>query len=224
MVELIEILATPEGLDAFIATVYYTRMRFITQLLPLLLAAPSPAHIISVYAGTFEDGTGPGEFPIGCPPDKIYSLNTVRKHSIFMKTLLFEEFAERHAGKLSLTDIYPGLVDGPGFASPDMPQWFRIVWRLLKPLLRFGMVPADDCGDVMVYLATGRFPARGAGEGARGSKGEVGGGAYSVGRYADEQKGIMYEKVREEGMGQRVWEHTMEVLEKAKAKVAPSAS
>jgi hypothetical protein len=221
------IVATQEGLDAFITTVYYARIRFIMQLLPLLTASPLAGRVISVYAGSFEDGTKPGEFPVGCPSDSVYGINSVRKHAVFMKTFLFEELAEKYAGKLSLVHIYPGLVDGPAFSSPDLPTWFRIVWTVLKPVLRLYMTAPETCGQIMVYLGTPHFPARGATNDAkdlaRSSQGEIGGGSYSVGQRADSQKGIMYEKVRKDGMGKKIWDHTMEILDAAAHKPTATA-
>ena len=216
-------LATSEGLDAFISTVYYSRIRFILQLVPLLTASPLPGHVISIYAGGFEDGTSPGESPIGCPPPATYGVTGVRKHTCFMKNFMFEELAEKYAGKLSLTHIYPGLVDGPGFYNPEMPSWFRFLWRILKPLASLYMTSSDDCGDVMVYLATSRYPAKGSGaleiygglEAAKSTLGELGGGSYAVGQRGDVgAKGKSYEKVRQEGTSKQVWDHTMETLTK----------
>lgn len=219
--------ATKEGLDAFLSTTYYSRIRFITQLMPLLTASPVPAHVISIYAGGMEDGSAkPGELPIGLPPPATYGITTVRKHTCFMKTFLFEDLAAQHAGHLSLAHIFPGLVDGPTFYSTDMPTWFRVVWRVVKPLASWFMTSEDDCGDVMLYLATERYPAKGSvGNGgerkslvggvevARSTDGEVGGGSYALGQRGDVQaKGVSYEKVRREGLGQMVWDHTMESL------------
>lgn len=198
-------------------------MRFILQLLPYLTASPLPGHVISIYAGGFEDGTSPGESPIGCPPPATYGVTGVRKHTSFMKTFMFEELAERNAGKLSLTHIYPGLVDGPGFYNPEMPTWFRFLWRVLKPLSSFYMTSADDCGDVMTYLATSRYPAKGTtgNEIADGVEvtistlGEPGGGCYAVGQRGDvPTNGIRYEKVRKDKTSKDVWDHTMEIFTK----------
>jgi hypothetical protein len=220
------VVATKEGLDAFISTTYYSRMRFILQLMPLLTASPLPGHVISVYAGGFEDGTSLGELPIGCPPTSSYGVNSVRKHTCFMKTFFFEELAEKHAGHLSLSHIFPGLVDGPTFYSTDMPAWFRFIWRLLKPLAWFYMTTPDVCGEVMLYLATSRFPAKGAiDEGdqnvvggvevAKSTKGEIGGGSYTLGERGDVQnKGVSYERVRKEDTSKQIWDHTMETFER----------
>ena len=143
-----------------------------------------------------------------------------------MKNFLFEELAEKNAGHLSLSHIYPGLVDGPIFYSPDMPTWFRIAWRLLKPLALFYMTSADDCGQVMLYLTTSRYPAKGTidkgcenltggVEVAKSTNAELGGGSYSLGQRGDVRaQGRSYEKLRREGLGKEVWDHTMETLER----------
>lgn len=196
------------------------------QLMPLLTASPLSGHVVSIYAGGMENGTKPGELPIGCPPPATYGVNAVRKHTCFMKNFLFEELAQKNAGHLSLSHIYPGLVDGPVLYSPDMPTWFRIVWRLLKPLAQFYMTPEDDCGLIMLYLITSRFPAKGTIEEggknfvggvevAQSTNAELGGGSYGLGSMGDVQaKGKSYENVRQEGLSKKVWDHTMETLER----------
>jgi len=193
--------------------------------MPLLITSPLPGHVISIYAGGIEDGTSPGELPIGCPLPSTYGVTSVRKHTCFMKTFFFEELAEKHSGKLSLSHIYPGLVDGPTFYSPDMPTWFRFVWTLVKPLAWLYMTAPDVCGEVMLYLATPRYPAKAGlennerlvsgAEVAESTKGELGGGAYALGQRGDVwNKGKSYAKVRAEETSKQVWDHTMEILER----------
>ncbi|CAH0038243.1 unnamed protein product [Clonostachys solani] len=221
---------TPEGLDSFISTVYYSRIRFITKLLPLLTASPKPGHVISVYSGSFQDAVEPGKLPIGLPPDSEYGVAGVRRYTTFMKTFLFEELAEKHAGRLSLTHIYPGLVDGPGFLSDEMPKWFRVTWRVLKPVLRhIYMTSPEDCGAVMVYLATSHFPAKGqdAPEGVKpetSSQDQLGGGAYAVGQRADAPNKVAYSNVRQGDTVKLVWDHTMKTLEDIEKANASKAS
>lgn len=210
-------------MDAFVSTTYYSRIRFVMLLLQLLTASPLPGHAISIYAGGFEDGTSPGELPIGCPPPSTYGVSGVRKPSCFMKTFLFEELARRHAGHLRLSHIYPGLVDGPAFLGPDIPTWFKLVWRLLKPVMSLYMTSSRDCGDVMVSLASSRYPARGAksqdksniADVAKGSDGADGSGCYTLGQRGDSQNvGLSYERVRQEDTAMKIWEHTMEALDR----------
>jgi hypothetical protein len=209
---------------------YYSRMRFIQNLTPLLTAAPNTAHVISIFAGGFEDSIKPGEIPIGTPPPASYGITAVRKHTAFMKTFFFEELAEKHAGKISFTHILPGLVDGPTFYSDVNPLWSRILWRVLKPLVLWYMTAPEVCGEVMLYLATQRYPAKGivkpGGESkviggvAYSTQRELGGGAYGVGQRGDEMKAVSYVKVRKIDTAKKVWDHTMETLTEIEKKDA----
>jgi hypothetical protein len=201
---------------------YYSRMRFIQNLTPLLLASSETAHVISIFAGNMEDSIKPGEEPIGTPPAETYGITTVRRNTCFMKTFYFEELAEKHAGKISFVHIYPGLVDGEGFYSDVQPKWFRVIWPVFKVLLSWYMTSSADCGDVMVFLATKRYPAKGGESGsiqtAYSSQRQLGGGAYAVGQRGDENKNVSWAKVRREDTGERVCAHTKQTLEDVTAK------
>ncbi|EAT81641.2 hypothetical protein SNOG_11142 [Parastagonospora nodorum SN15] len=116
------------------------------------------------------DAVKPDEIPIGIPSKKDYGVSSVRKHVAFMKTFAFEHLAEQHAGKISFIHIYPGLVDGPVFYSDVNPTWFKILWRLLKPLASFYMTSPER---------------------------ELAGGAYGVGMRGDEGKDKVWEHLME---------------------------
>ncbi|KAH7079496.1 hypothetical protein FB567DRAFT_450042 [Paraphoma chrysanthemicola] len=124
--------------------------------------------------------------PIGTPSPQVYGPTSVRTHVAFMKTFLFESLADKYAGKISFVHIYPGLVDGPTFYSDVNPLWFRMLWRVMKPLMGWYMNSPEDCGSR-----------------------EVRGGSYGVGQRGDEMK-------------DKVWEHTMGVLEGIEKKSAVS--
>ncbi|KAF1843157.1 uncharacterized protein K460DRAFT_315162 [Cucurbitaria berberidis CBS 394.84] len=213
---------TKEGLDAQMSLLYYSRMRFIQNFTPLLSAAPNTAHVISIFAGGIEDSIKSGETPVGTPPPSSYGVTAVRKYTAFMKTFFFEEMAERHAGKISFTHIYPGLVDGPTFYSDANPQWFRILWRVLKPLVSWYMTSPEDCGQVMLYLATQRYPAQGTvksddvnkviGGISSSTQCELGDGAYGVGQRGDENNVVSYVKTRKDDTTKTVWDHTVNTL------------
>lgn len=216
------------------STVYYARIRFIQQLLPLLTTGTCPGHVVSVYAAGFENGTKPGELPIGLPPPEKWGILGVRKHAGFMKTFVFEQWAADYAGKLSLIHIFPGLVEGPGFYNPDLPSWFKIVWPAMKLLSYFYRTSPKDSGDVMVYLATAQFPAKDSNnertalipglEIAKSTLAERGGGSYALGHRADVSSPtpIMYEKVRTAETSKLVWDHTFETLKRIETKNANS--
>ncbi|KAH6629273.1 hypothetical protein C7974DRAFT_394189 [Boeremia exigua] len=212
---------TPEGLDTQMSLLYYSRVRFIQNLTPLLIASPVSAHVVSIFAGNTEDSVRPGELPIGTPLPDTYGITTVRRNVTFMKTFLFEELAKVHAGKISFIHIYPGLVDGPVFYIDANPLWFRVAWQVIKRLMSWYMTSPEVCGQVMVFLATKRYPAKGAVsegvEAALSSQHELGGGAYAVGQRCDESKVVSWAALRKENTGKKVWEHTMEQLEQLEA-------
>ena len=208
------------------ALVYYSRMRMVMQLLPLLEASDLPAHVVSIYAGGLEGDLARGQSPLGTPDPAVYSFNLVRKHTTYMKTLFFERLAEQHPGRLSLSHVFPGLVITPVYKSSDSPLWFKIVWRIIAPFMKaFIALPHDESGLRMLYLATPRYAAKGGKDAAaaklgpgievaRSTTGEVGGGAYSLNWDGKEQDvAKRYETIRKEGMGDKVWEHTMGVFE-----------
>ncbi|KAJ4992467.1 short-chain dehydrogenase [Stagonosporopsis vannaccii] len=207
---------TSEGLDAQMSLLYYSRMRFIQNLTPLLLASQGAAHVISIFAGNTEDSVKHNEIPIGTPPPESYGITSVRRNTTFMKTFFFEGLAEKHAGKISFVHIYPGLVDGPGFYIEANPWWFRMAWPVMKLLLSWYMTSPEVCGQVMVFLATERYPAKGTvtegAEVAHSSQHELGGGAYAVGQRGDESEGVNWAKQRRGNTANEVWKHTTEVL------------
>ena len=96
----------------------------------------------------------------------------------------------------------------------------------MKPLAQLlYMTTPEICGEVMLYLATPRYPAKGGFENsetlangvemAKSTKGELGGGSYALGQRGDAwAKDKSYEKVRTEETSKQVWDHTMETLER----------
>lgn len=208
---------TAEGLDDLTSLLYYSRMRFITQLLPLLLQASSP-HIISVFspkrdAAFFEDDLSlrdPGH----------YSFGNMGSHVSYCTTLYFEELAARYPGKLSLVHYYPGIVLTKGFLDPKLPGLFKIIYSIVSPIARPFTVKRAESGARVVFNASTRFPAGPSGatskdglEVARSSNGVVGGGAYRVDWNGETlPKGEIYKKLEKNGMSQRVWDHTNEAF------------
>lgn len=149
-------------------------------------------------------------------------------HAAYMKTFFFEELAKKYEGKLAFMHYFPNLVITDGFVDKRLPAWLKVVFWVLMPLLKWYGVPREECGERVLFLASGRYPARGgkvegevgigigrneAGT-AMGSDGVVGGGAYRV----DWNGGVVplwptYEGLRREGFEKKVWEHTMKAFE-----------
>lgn len=228
---------TKEGLDMLMSLLYYSRMRFITKLLPLLLAAPLSAHIISVYAAGHEGKILPDDLSLRAPQQ--YGLASVRSHVTYMTTLFMENLAQQHPGKLSLVHVYPGLVVTDAFYNAGLPTWFKITVRLSVPFVRPFTTPPEECGQRILFLATPRFPARQviestattkreeaspndeATEVATGTDGIRGSGAYACNSTGD----IIplketYKKLRMEGLAQKVVDHTMKAFNDIEAGIA----
>ena len=223
---------TKEGIDKQFSLFYYSRMRFIIKLLPLLLASQMPAHVVSVYAAGLESNLFPEDLSLRHIEHQGYS--NLRSHVIYMKTLFMEYLAEQHRGKLALSHIYPSLVETNALYDENLPKWFKFIWRwLVAPFKQWLTVPPDECGARIVLLATPRYPPRQTGttgnveaattiedgvEIAMGSDGVRGSGAYAL-NWNGEPKEIKkaYEKFRRDEMTEKVWLHTMRAFEEIKA-------
>ena len=86
--------------------------------------------------------------------------------------------------------------------------------------MKFWMVPGKECGERVVFLASGTFPVQGkeTNKGVKGiamaSDGVIGGGAYRVdwdGEMIPLKKN--YPKIRDEGMAEKCCENTLRTFE-----------
>lgn len=199
---------------------YYSRMRMIIQLLPLLLKSTLPARVVSVYAAGTEAKLFPEDLSLRDLAH--YSYTQARSHMVYMHTLFMETLAEQHVGKLALIHIIPGLVLGPGFQNPELPTWFRIVWHwVFVPLFgRLATVPAKECGDRMLSLASPRYPPRPIDKSknqegvAIGTDSKPGSGVYSLTWNGETNLKVKaYEEINKDEMRKKVWNHTMKAFE-----------
>ncbi|KAL3459492.1 hypothetical protein BJX64DRAFT_301235 [Aspergillus heterothallicus] len=202
---------TSEGLHLVASLAYYSRMRFITQLLPLLKAAPAHRRVITVGGGGMEGPIDPSDFPALRVP-----VEQLRGHLITLITLGLEPVA-KSAPQVSFIHDYPGAVDTPltqqvlsimggrsGINGEGIPE-------LMTP---------EESGERHVYLLTSpRYPAAGgetslggsSGEVVRGTNAQLGSGLYSVGVDGESASPETLEflaKLRSEGMIEKIWQHT----------------
>lgn len=206
------------------ALMYYSRMRTITKLLPLLLKSALPARVISVYASGAERKLFPEDLSLRNL--KHYSYSQARSHMIYMHTLFMETLAEQNSGKLSLIHIFPGLVLGPGYQNPELPVLFRVLANyIIIPLFgRFITVDTEESGDRMLSLASPHYPpcsisqAKSQGEVALGTNRKSGSGVYSLTWTGEDNlTAKAYEKFDKDEMRKRVWDHTMKAFEAIEA-------
>ncbi|PGH06272.1 hypothetical protein GX51_02469 [Blastomyces parvus] len=202
---------TPEGIHLLAALTYYARMRFITNMLPLLQSGTSLRRVVSVAGGTHEGLLHPTDFPALRIP-----LKELRGHLASLVTLGLEAVSKM-ATDVSFVHCHPGSVDTPLFrhmhSQPGKQSPFQAC-----------MVPIDESGERQVYLATSsRFPAKqgnsapvllpdGSGISVD-TTGIIGGGVYSVGSDCEPASSDVIQllaELRDKGMLEEVWNHTEE--------------
>lgn len=208
-------------------------MKFAVNLMPLLRASTFAAHIISVFAAGKEGDLFLDD--LSMRDEKHYGMATTRSHVTYLHTFFMEYLAAQNPGKLSLVHVFPGLVMTPAFHNPNVPLWFKAIFTIAGPLLRFFTTPIPEAGDRILFLASPvRFPARQSGEegssarissatGAKldvavGSDLKVGSGAYAVNIDGETVKNEQaYARYRQEGVGEKLVAHTLKAFEEIKS-------
>lgn len=201
------------------ALVYYSRMKCILNLLPLLLKAEQP-HVVSIFGAGLET-TNFQRDDLSLRKPGNYAVWNARTHTCIMKTLFLEHLAQLHP-KLSLTHTFPGLVDTPLFGRGEMGMLYTVLWRIFgRIMVYFAAHSPADSGTRTLYCATPHFPARDfattANEStygvAAGTDGATGAGAYATGENSDPVKPKFdYAQARQDGLEQIVWDHSQQVF------------
>ena len=203
--------------------IYYSRIRFIINLMPLLLASPQPAHVVSVYAAGLEAKLFCDDLSLRNPQH--YSQIHVRSHNAYMTTMAFEHLARQYQ-QLSFVHVFPGIVVTPSYTDPGFPLWFKTLWRIVGPLVRrFVAISAEECGSRSLFLGTSIFAPQQDSHSAtktaglvKGTNGILGSGAYAVGADSETVTSKAYlATLRKEGFEAVIWEHTMKVFNEIQA-------
>ncbi|PGH13901.1 hypothetical protein AJ80_06170 [Polytolypa hystricis UAMH7299] len=221
-----------EGLDRKFSIHYYSRMRFIHNLLPLLTnAAESPpsstttttpqlSRVISVLAAGQESSA---LHLTDLSLKTNFSDSACANHTITMNSLAIEELAAKFP-RTTFIHAYPGIVKTK--LDREFGWLMRGMWKGASVLATPWVVPVKESGERFVFMATSkRFPPKTenamrdkgeAEEGVeRGSDGVRGSGGYTLGwdgGFALKEK--VMSKYRTEGVGKVVWEHTLDVFNK----------
>ncbi|KAI1175381.1 NAD(P)-binding protein [Nemania sp. FL0916] len=197
---------TAENVHLLAALNYYARIRFITNILPLIRRAPSLRRVVSVGGGGYEDELDTADFSaLKVPLDKL------RGHLTSLVTLGIEAVAET-APDVSFVHDYPGTVRTKLIAY--LPE------EVLQTLT---FMARDESGQRQLYMATSaKFPPAdgldidGVPLGSEanvavGTSGAVGSGVYSVGADCEVASPAVIEllgRMRRQGLVQRVRQHT----------------
>lgn len=210
---------SPEGLDRLTALRYYSRMRFLVTLAPLLQKSPSP-RVVSVLGSGNEGTLDVDDLLL----TKGYGVIKAAIAAGTMTTLFLEQWSQRKdMEKVVFIHVYPGVVGDTALTlGPNVPGWAKwLVDWILGPMMRLMGYTAAEAGERVIFAATnGRFRRLEEGRSGVGTlvqqalDGKVGGGLYLV--QADSSvktQNAALKKQREEGVGKIVFDHTLEVFD-----------
>ncbi|CAJ2512405.1 Uu.00g054200.m01.CDS01 [Anthostomella pinea] len=206
-----------EGLHYPMAVTYYSRMRCVVNLLPLLKQATSLRRVVTVFAGTMEGAIFPDGFQA-----RGLSIRSMRGHCVSMITLALESIAKQ-APEVSFVHDYPGFVK-TGLSRELKGPIPAIASVFFAPVMALLNIPIEEVGERQVFFATSaRFPP-GSGEmgtdgvaldagvcTATSTEGKIGGGVYSICYKAEGLPWGAQEilaGLRKDGTTDKVWEHT----------------
>ncbi|KAH7312931.1 hypothetical protein BKA65DRAFT_516944 [Rhexocercosporidium sp. MPI-PUGE-AT-0058] len=219
----------PEGLDRKQTLNFWSRMRFISNLLPQLRSAsthpPNFARSISLL------GTGNSYGTIDLKDielKKSFSAYKNAAHTIIMNDFMVEQYGAREPG-ITFIHTEPSIVN-TGF-SRELPLWARVGTKMLTPLLYPFFVSADETGQRQLFHATSGMypPAKPATSAAfasgvplptgssimTGANGQVGSGGYLVSWKGERAKKAKLSGMNHEEVSRTIWEKTAEVFKSA---------
>ncbi|KAK7750645.1 hypothetical protein SLS62_007492 [Diatrype stigma] len=217
---------TSEGLDPSMSTRYYSRLRAVQLLLPLLKAAENP-RIVSVLAGGMEAPLNEADLDLRAPG--AWSSWGVSRHTATMGTLALERLARSSGSgsgqnsdpnpRLSIVHWFPGTVETPGLER---------LRQLGGPEMRARLQNAksqDEAGALGLFLATSARYAAAAARQQGQPQGLVpvpegldfaklsGGGIFLVdaeGESVDNEEVLA--EMRQRGVDEVVWDQTLKVF------------
>ncbi|KAL4812961.1 short-chain dehydrogenase/reductase [Aspergillus spinulosporus] len=217
---------TDEGLDKKLSLHYYSRMRFVTNLLPQLIKAgerdeqtlgdgPPLSRVISVLEAGGEAALQLDDLSLKTK----YSLRNCAKHAITMNSISMEYLAYSYP-QISFIHSFPGIVRTR--LGRDFGTVTKVAIHALLVLAKPWEIPFAESGERHLYAATSpRFPPRnykdGIPDAAEGSEGYPGSGFYrlsSTGSTYNQSK--IMQTYRKNGVRNVIWNHTLDVFAKAR--------
>lgn len=217
---------TEEGVDRKMAVNYYSRIRFVLNLMPLLQRASQAnelARVITVLAAGSEGDVRMDDLEL----KHNFTLHACLAHCVIMSDFMIEELSKRFPD-VSFSHSYPGTVK-TGIAN-ELTGPVRLAVKVMYAVMTPWILNVQESGERHLFQITSQvYPSRKGAVGIppvdgmqaiKGMSGEPGGGAYLLdwdGKAAGDEK--VLGKYREIDMGTKVWEHTMAIFERAAERV-----
>lgn len=213
---------TSEGVDHKMAVNYYSRMRFILNLMPQLSAAGHAGEISranTVLAAGSEADINMDDLGL----TKNFTLHAALAHCVMMTDFMIEALAEKYPFT-SFSHSYPGTIK-TGIAN-QLSGPVRLAVKVLYAVMTPWILNVQESGERHVFQITSSvYPSRSgtvgvpAPEGMEvitGMDGVKGSGAYLLdwdGKATSDQE--ILNKYRDMKAGPKIWEHTMEIFRRA---------
>lgn len=201
---------------------YYARMRFIHNLMPRLNAASQTgelSRVMTVLAAGSEGDVRLDDLDLR----HNFTLHACLAHCVVMTDFMIEELAKRHP-ETSFSHSYPGTVK-TGIANA-LTGPARLAVKVMYSVMTPWILNVQESGERHFFQITSRcYPAANGGVGVpippglspmRGTAGVESSGGYLLdwdGKSIGDQR--ILEKYRAQGVGQKVWEHTMQIFQQA---------
>ncbi|KAG9034253.1 hypothetical protein FRB95_013535 [Tulasnella sp. JGI-2019a] len=135
---------TAEGIDTKLALHFYSRWKFVDELMPLLEKSKSEGQearvmtILDSFRGAELD-----EADLGLK--KKYSLASAAAQGITYNNLMVEEYSKRYP-QISFAHIYPGAVN-----TPNLTRNMHWALKPVVSVLGMALTSLQDCGELMLY-------------------------------------------------------------------------
>ncbi|KAH8726820.1 hypothetical protein GQ44DRAFT_790851 [Phaeosphaeriaceae sp. PMI808] len=206
---------TVEGLDKKFALHYYSRMRFVDQLQPLLTAAATSKSLSRVVA-VLDPQPGlrltPNFSDLSLKTS--FSLKNCGAHASAMTNLAFSRFASQNTGT-SYVHAFPSIVKTNGGRNASVVAK-PLLWLLTAAM----QVKQEESGERHLFASTNpafapKAVSKDTQEAAMGGDGVKGSGSYFLNWNGDILADTAKAKTfRDEGREKTVWDHTEEVFRK----------
>ncbi|KAJ6261459.1 hypothetical protein Dda_4129 [Drechslerella dactyloides] len=194
---------TTEGIDTKLALNYFSRARFIQNLLPALTAAasnsnnPIGARVISVLSAGHEGPINFSDFEL----KKTFSLRNAGVHAVTSNSALSKYLAQEHQN-ISFTHSYPGGVETNILTASRLPSVLTMASKVILPLFRSFMKTPEESGQRHFYVVTNE-------------KFKTGGWLVD----SESEESAASKKAVEKGwcneeVGETVWKRSLEIFDK----------
>ena len=191
---------TTEGIDKKLSCNYYSRIRFIHDLLPQLEAGAASrpeigARVISVLGAGRENTLNYDDLAL----KNTFSIRTAERHAVTFTTAVLNYLQSQHP-TVSFVHAMPGGVNTNFLNAGTMPAPLKLLGKAISPLFSLLLIDPYESGERFTYVGTNeKFKT----------------GMWCINQKTDEidasAKAMAEGGVADKAAGEKIWKHTEEV-------------